>query len=50
MRKVCLFNIQNNKILEYDYQHGDTFVSEIHEVRKGMWAFFRNGAIRMLGT
>ena len=37
MGKVCLFYSQNNKS-----------VWEIHEVRKGMWAFFLDCAFRML--
>ena len=37
--KVCFFYSENNKIL-WSSNMADTFVWEIHEVRKGMWAFF----------
>ena len=38
MRKVCLFFSQNNKIVIF-INMADIF-GEIHEVRKGFWAFF----------
>ena len=43
MRKVCLFLVQLSRL--YDYQ---TWKTEIHEVRKGLWAFFLDCAFRML--
>ena len=32
----------------HDYQTWQTFLGEIHEVRKGMWAFFLGCAVRTL--
>ena len=39
MWKVCLFYSQINKIFWWSNK-ADTFVCEIREVRKGLWALF----------
>ena len=48
MWKVCLFYSQHNKILWLS-KMADTFVREIHQVRKGLWDFvFLDSAHRVL--
>ena len=46
MQKVCLFYSQNNKTVII--KHGRYIFGEIHEMRKGLWAFFLDCAFRML--
>ena len=47
MRKVCSFYSHNNKIVWLSNM-ADMFVWDIHEVRKGLWAFILDCAFRVL--
>ena len=47
IRKVCLFYGQNNNCMII--KHGRQILSEIHVVRKGLWAFFLGCAFRRQG-
>ena len=47
MRKVCILHSHNNKIV-WLWNMADTMFPELHEVRKGIWAFFLDCDFRML--